>query len=110
MTYSDGQGEISYWKFTDSDGSLRYFKWNRLSNQIWQAVLKVGSKKGRGNQYGVYRIAESSFVASYYWLYEKSSMVEKGFKRHKKLESSFKKEFEHAVHKLMRVLESDFVT
>lgn len=70
--------QYEYYHFVSNQSGDRYFKVDRLNNKVYQVVLSSGlAKKGRPHCIGLYHIAMSSFLGTYYHYLGREKQLEK---------------------------------
>ncbi len=65
--------KYTYFHFIGSNMGEHYFKVDNINNKVYKVTLSVGLKKGRPHCVGIYKIAYSSFLGTYYWYFGRKS-------------------------------------
>lgn len=66
--------DLEFYHVISTNLGNRYFKVDRINNIVWKICVNSGdNKKGRPHCEGIYKIAMSSFMGTYYWFFGRKS-------------------------------------
>lgn len=67
----------TYFHFISKHMGNHYFRVNNINKTVNKVTLEVPSKKGRAHCVGIYRLAHSSFLGTYFWYFGRKSETTK---------------------------------
>lgn len=66
---------VEYYHFKSTVCGERFFKVDRINDKVHQVCLDSGkAKKGRPHCEGIYKLAMSSFMGTYYWYFDRPNL------------------------------------
>jgi len=92
--------KYTYFHFISEYMENHYFRVDNINKSVNKVTIEVPSKKGRAHCIGIYRLAHSSFLGTYFWYFGRKS-------EKTKMHVTTKNQYTKAIEELTKTFTTD---